>query len=228
MYSTRAPRDDLEVPDPRPRLRPAVSLDERDDDVDAARTHRVRVVEHLVRLPDARRLPDVDLQVPALGIALGELEKLLGIRAITCGARRHALIMRWRAALERRCGGRGGRRRRDLRMAEPRVDLEVQSEDVDAALAVEAEKPTRRVRSDDCLEIGSGNPGLAGDAGNLQARVFREMWGSTPEADDVTASAGTAPVAPSSLLTAVTASLTESASFLEVGPRFVPPDAVGS
>ncbi len=97
-----ATRDHLEVADPCPRIRPAVSLDERDDDVHASRSHRVRVVEHLVRLADARRLPDVDLQVPALGIARGELEESLRIGAIPSGARRHAPIMRWRAGLERR------------------------------------------------------------------------------------------------------------------------------
>ena len=75
LVGSRLPRDDLEVADPGGRLRPAVGLDETDDDVDAPGAHRVRVVEHPVRLADARRLPEVDLQVPALRVAASEPEE---------------------------------------------------------------------------------------------------------------------------------------------------------
>src|SRR5450830_514186 len=72
---------------------------------------------------------------------------------------------------------RGGRRGCDLRIAEPRVDLEVQSEDVGPALPVKAEKPPLGVLGEERLEVGGGNPGLTRDARNLQASVLRrDVW----------------------------------------------------
>jgi hypothetical protein len=43
----------------------AVGLDETHDDVDALFLQSMGVLEHLVGLSDAGRVPDVDLQLPA-------------------------------------------------------------------------------------------------------------------------------------------------------------------
>src|SRR5664280_1095430 len=72
---------------------------------------------------------------------------------------------------------RGGRCGCDLRMTEPRVDPEVESENVDPALAIEAEKPPVGVPGEKRLEVGDGNPGLARDGRTLQARVLRRDVG---------------------------------------------------
>src|SRR5512140_506657 len=66
--------------------------------------------------------------------------------------------------------------------------------------------------------------------GICQRAYSGEMCGSRPDADDVTASAGTEDPARKGLSARSAAILSriESANFSEVGPRFVPPDAVAS
>jgi hypothetical protein len=59
---------DLEVADAFGSLGAAVGLHESDDDVDALLAEGMRVLEHLVRLADAGRVPDVDLELSAAGL----------------------------------------------------------------------------------------------------------------------------------------------------------------
>ena len=61
-----AARDDLEVLELRLGVAAAVGLDEADDDVEAARAQRVRLLQHLVGLADAGRGADVDAQARAV------------------------------------------------------------------------------------------------------------------------------------------------------------------
>ena len=78
------PRDDFEIADLRVGVRPAIGLDETDDDVDAALLERARVLEHRVGLADAGRRPDVHAELGAV-LLLEPLEQL-----IAGGTRRHA------------------------------------------------------------------------------------------------------------------------------------------
>ena len=119
-------------------------------------------------------------------------------------------------------GQASGRRGRDLGMAEARVDARLSARTLTRRLAVEAEEAAFGVSRDERLEIGGRECAVSRETRGICRRAYSgEMWGSRPEPEDVTASAGTEPVTASSVLTAVTASLTESASFFEVGPRFV-------
>ncbi len=67
----------------------------------------------------------------------------------------------------------------------------------------------------------SGSPRAFATAGTCPSAVAGETSGSRPEAEVVTASAGTGP-APASARQAVTPAFTRSTSFCEVGPRFEP------
>ena len=69
----RLARDELEARKQRLRLAPPVRLDETDDDVAALRLRRVRRCQHGVRLADARRRAEKDLQ-PSASALLGDGE----------------------------------------------------------------------------------------------------------------------------------------------------------
>ena len=78
--------DDLEIADLRLGVGAAVGFDEADDDVDAARLQRARVLEHRVGLADTWRGADVDAQ-PRAVLLLEPLEQLLRRRAHGIGTR---------------------------------------------------------------------------------------------------------------------------------------------
>jgi hypothetical protein len=61
-----SPRDDFEIRDAGLGIGAAVALDEADDDVDALAAEGVRILDHRVRLADARRRADIDAQPRAL------------------------------------------------------------------------------------------------------------------------------------------------------------------
>ena len=66
-----SPGQDLEALQQLDRPRPAVGLDETDDDVGAALLAPMRLLEHRERLADARRHAEVHPEPAATGAALG-------------------------------------------------------------------------------------------------------------------------------------------------------------
>ena len=73
-YGDLAQRHALEIAETRQRVGTTVRLDEADDDVDALPLQLVRVLEHPVRLADARRRADVHAQ-PRASFCLGAREQ---------------------------------------------------------------------------------------------------------------------------------------------------------
>ena len=61
-----ASRNDLEIPDLCLRVAAAVGLHDADDDVEAARAERMRLLQHLVGLADPWRSADIDSQARPL------------------------------------------------------------------------------------------------------------------------------------------------------------------
>ena len=80
-YSTLRRGNDLEILELRLGVAAAVGLDEADDDVEAARAERVRLLQHLVGLAHTGRGADVDAQPRAL-LLLDAREQRVGGRAL--------------------------------------------------------------------------------------------------------------------------------------------------
>ena len=72
-YSICRRGNNFQIADLRVGLGSTVGLDEADDHIDALAPERVRVLEHRVGLPDARRRTDVDAEAGTLsGLELRE------------------------------------------------------------------------------------------------------------------------------------------------------------
>src|SRR5262249_59044229 len=111
-----APRNDFEIADLRLGLGAAVGLDVTHHDVDPSPLEEMGVFQHLVGLPDARRVADVELEL-APPAPLDELEKRLRGSA---GRRTHHVILGTR---------------------ERAIEVEVRQKHVDPRLAEEAKSP---------------------------------------------------------------------------------------
>ena len=131
-----AARNDLEPVEQLDRVRPAVGLDEADDEVRAAGHAAMALVEHLEGLADARRHAEVDAEAAARARRLG------------LDPRQH--LVRRRADVERVALGVGH--------CEQAVQVEVEHQDVDARLAEEAEERLLGVAGDRRADVVLGQP----------------------------------------------------------------------
>ena len=135
-------RDDLEPVEQLLGLRPAVRLDEADDEVRAARGPAMALLEHPVGLADAGRHPEVDPQPATLALAARGADPgqhLLGGRAAVRIVSRSLVGHAWLGLSHI--------------VRQQAVEVEVEEQDVDPRLAEEAEERLLGVAGDDRPDV---------------------------------------------------------------------------
>src|SRR6185312_2978882 len=212
-----ATRHDFEITDQGGGIGSAMRLDEPDHDVQPARSHRVRLGEHAIRLADARCGPDVHLELaaPALANQLQEIRRV---------GRRIGPVWRF----TRRLDERGARCVLHGVPEAGRTGSRLSSAILSSRTLTRGSPKTPSWRPSTWRSTSARTPRARATRITWSIAFAGEMCGSSPEPDVVTMSAGTGPRAPSMRCTLSTRAAMLAASARLVGPAFVPPDAVPS